>query len=138
MNILLINKKNRNITVPLKMFRIISVIIFKLKGWKVNIDPNLIKNNQQMVLIAAPHTSNWDAVYFIGAAFLGNLKTRFLIKKEWMRFPLNIIFKPIGGLAVNNKTQKASQPSMIIEEIVKLFNEKKKLIIAIAPEGTRS
>ncbi len=120
------------------MFRIISAIIFKLKGWKVNIDPNLIKNNQKMVLIGAPHTSNWDAIYFTGAAFLSKLKTRFLIKKEWMRFPLSLIFRPIGGLAVNNKAKKKSQPSRIIEGIVNLFNEKKKLIIAIAPEGTRS
>ena len=120
------------------MFRIISVIIFKLKGWKVNIDPNLIKNNQQMVLIAVPHTSNWDAIYFTGAAFLAKLKIHFMIKKEWMRFPFNLIFKPIGGLAVNNKMKKKSQPSKVIDEMVHLFNKNKKFIIAIAPEGTRS
>ena len=90
------------------MFRIICVIIFKLKGWRVNIDPQLIKKNKQLVLIGAPHTSNWDAVYFTGATFLRKLKTRFMIKKEWMRFPLNLIFRPIGGLAVNNKAKKTT------------------------------
>ena len=105
------NIKILNIYYPLRyvylcMFRIISVLIFKLKGWKVNIDPQLIKKNKQLVLIGVPHTSNWDAVYFTGATFLGKIKTRFLIKKEWMRFPLNLIFKPIGGLAVDNKAKK--------------------------------
>ena len=120
------------------MFRIISALIFKIKGWKVRIDPKLIKNNKQFVLLGIPHTSNWDAVYFTGAVFLGKIKTHFLIKKEWMRFPFNLIFKPIGGIGVNNKSKNGAKSSIVIEEIVQLFNEKKELIIAIAPEGTRS
>ena len=55
-----------------------------------------------------------------------------------MRFPFNLIFKPIGGIGVNNKSKNGSKSSIVIEEIVQLFNEKKELIIAIAPEGTRS
>ena len=113
------------------MFRIISVLIFKIKGWKVKIDPELIKNNKKFVLLGIPHTSNWDAVYFTGAIFLGKIKAHFLIKKEWMRFPFNLIFKPIGGIGVNNKPQNNGKPSIIIEEIVQLFNEKKELIIAM-------
>ena len=120
------------------MFRIISALIFKIKGWKVKIDPKLIKNNKQFVLLGIPHTSNWDAVYFTGAVFLRKIKTHFLIKKEWMRFPFNLIFKPIGGIGVNNKSKNGAKSSIVIEEIVQLFNEKKELIIAIAPEGTRS
>ena len=66
------------------MFRIISVIIFKLKGWKLNINSNLISKNKRLVLIGVPHTSNWDAIYFTGATYLAKLKIHFMIKKEWM------------------------------------------------------
>lgn len=45
------------------MFKWIFLQLFKLKGWKLNTD--VIHNYKQSVVIAAPHTSNWDGVLMV-------------------------------------------------------------------------
>jgi 1-acyl-sn-glycerol-3-phosphate acyltransferase len=71
------------------MFKQFVTLLFKLKGWKVdNRVPNDLK---RCVLIAAPHTSNWDFVYTIAAFNIMKLPIRFTIKKEWMKFPFGLL-----------------------------------------------
>lgn len=120
------------------MFRLFTVLFFKIKGWKLILDKENLIHHKKFILIGAPHTSNWDAIFFTAAATLSKLKPRFLIKKSWMKFPFSIIFKPLGGIGVDNKKSSNKKSSGIIEHMVNLFNHQKELIIAIAPEGTRS
>jgi len=62
-------------------------LLFKMGKFKVT--HYLPDNIKKCVIIAAPHTSNWDFIYAMGALKIMKLKLRFTIKKEWMRFPLN-------------------------------------------------
>ena len=120
------------------MFRIFTIVLFKLKGWKLAVDKNTVSQHKKFVLVAAPHTSNWDAIYFTAAATLTKLKPKFLIKNTWMKFPFNLVFKPIGGIGVDNKNFSRNKSFSTIDFMVNLFRQKKELIIMIAPEGTRS
>ena len=120
------------------MFRLFTLLLFKIKGWKLLVDKKTLHQHKKFILIGAPHTSNWDAIYFTAAATLTKLKPKFLIKKTWMKFPFNIIFKPIGGIGVDNKNISENKSSSTIDFMVKLFNQKRELIIMISPEGTRS
>jgi len=119
------------------MFKKLAILFFKWKGWKV--DNNLPDNLKRCVLIAAPHTSNWDFVYTIAAFGMYGLPIRFTIKKEWMRFPFSIITKPLGGIGIDrSNTAKTGERISYTTAMANLFKDNVELIIVITPEGTRS
>ena len=84
------------------------------------------------VFCVAPHTSNWDFV--IGIIFYKSIggTIRFLMKKEWFFFPMNLILNSLGGVPVD-RTKKTS----VTEQMVALFHSNENFQLAIAPEGTR-
>ena len=74
------------------------ILIFKLNGWKIvgTVPPEIKK----AVVIAAPHTSNWDFVYAVAIFKMLKLKIRYLIKRELNFFPLSILLKNTGAIPV--------------------------------------
>jgi 1-acyl-sn-glycerol-3-phosphate acyltransferase len=84
------------------------------------------------VICVAPHTSNLD--FTIGKLFYNAIgrKAKFLIKKEWFVFPLNIIFKSMGGIPIN-RSKSSSSTKQLAEE----FAKRETFHLAITPEGTR-
>ncbi len=118
------------------MIRKICLFIFKQTGWKVDYQlPNDIKKS---IIIAAPHTSNWDFWYMIAAFSIYKLKIRFTVKKEWMKFPFNIIMNPLGGIAIDRTPRLGGNRISFVDAMTNLFTKNKELIIVITPEGTRS
>ena len=103
----------------------------KILGWKI--DYNIPKEFNRCVLIAAPHTSNWDFLYCVLTFKILKIPYKFTIKKEWFRFPFNLIIKPLGGLAVDTKKKNNT-----VEIMTKLFDQNKNFTMAVTPEGTRS
>jgi 1-acyl-sn-glycerol-3-phosphate acyltransferase len=103
---------------------------FKQKGWKVEgtIPPEISK----CVVIAAPHTSNWDFVYALATYRILNLPINYLAKKELFKFPLKGILKSTGAIPV---IRSISQN--LVETIVDKFNEAEHLYLMIPAEGTR-
>ena len=111
--------------------------IFKLTHWTV--DDNLPPEITKCIIIAAPHTSNWDFWYTIASFAIYKLKIRFTVKKEWMRFPFSLLMKPLGGIAIDRKSRIAnSNRRSFVESMIGLFDENEELIIVITPEGSRS
>lgn len=113
------------------MKQIICRFIFsKILGWKAIVT---VPHFDKCITCAAPHTSNWDL--FLGKLFYGAIgrETGFLMKKEWFFFPLNIIWKFMGGIPVN-RGKKTSLVTATAEKI----KSTKKISIAVTPEGTRS
>ena len=66
------------------------IFLFKLNGWKIvgTVPPEIKK----AVVIAAPHTSNWDFVYALAAFKILGLPVKYLAKKELFKFPFKFIF----------------------------------------------
>ncbi len=94
------------------MFRILCRLLLRLSGWKL--DSNLPKDIHKSIVIAAPHTSNWDFWYMILSFGIYGLRIRFTVKKEWMRFPFNLIMKPLGGIAIDRSPRKdGNRPSLV-------------------------
>lgn len=111
--------------------------IFKVTGWTV--DENLPPEIKKCIIIAAPHTSNWDFWYTMAAFAIYRLKIRFTVKKEWMQFPFSLLMKPLGGIAIDRTPRTAgSDRKSFVEAMIDLFRENEELIIVITPEGTRS
>ncbi len=121
------------------MVRLIFRLIFKLNKWRV-IDTLDTKNNiKQCVMIAAPHTSNWDLVYAIAGLNILGVKTKFTIKKEWMRFPLNIAIGPMGGIGIDRRPKdKSGEKRKMVDVMAELYQKYNELNILVTPEGSRS
>jgi 1-acyl-sn-glycerol-3-phosphate acyltransferase len=121
------------------MFRLFSLLMFKLNNWQI--DPNSIPLDQykKFILVGAPHTSNWDVIYFLATIHHLKIKPRFLIKTEWMRFPFNLIFEPLGGLEIDRTPAQSKETKIsMVSIMIDLFKNNNELIITISPEGTRS
>jgi 1-acyl-sn-glycerol-3-phosphate acyltransferase len=112
--------------------------IVKILGWTINKDiPKEVFD--KCVIIAAPHTSNWDfplAIYSLAA--LG-VNLRYTIKKQWMKPPYGWFFRIMGGLEVDRSPKnKGEKPISLVDAIASLFDNHDKLAVMVQAEGTRS
>ncbi|MBK5721727.1 1-acyl-sn-glycerol-3-phosphate acyltransferase [Dysgonomonas sp. Marseille-P4677] len=106
-----------------------SKLILQLTGWKITGDTDL---PQKCVICVAPHTSNWDLPLGLVVYNALGRKASFLIKKEWFFFPMNILFKALGGIPVDR-----SRKTSLTEQIVEIYNARQDFQLAITPEATR-
>lgn len=113
-----------------------SQILRKIGRFGINISGWTIKGNvpdeERIVLIAAPHTSNWDFVLAMLAIFGLNIKLRWLGKHSIFKPGFKNFFEWLGGIPVYR-----DNPSTLIESIVDIVKKEKSIVIAMTPEGTR-
>jgi len=102
----------------------------KLLGWKITGD---IPNEPKMICAVAPHTSNWDFVVGIAAMLALNLKISFLGKDAIFIWPFGALLKKLGGIPVNRRKSHG-----VVGQLVSVFERQPQLLLALAPEGTRS
>jgi 1-acyl-sn-glycerol-3-phosphate acyltransferase len=88
---------------------------------------------KKYVVIAAPHTSNWDFLLGILFAKASNLQVTWLGKHSIFRWPFGWFFRALGGTPVHRNKGRN-----YIDQMTDLFNRSEHLILALAPEGTRS
>jgi len=118
------------------MIRQICTIIFKISGWRFN---NQIPDElRSFVFLGAPHTSNFDFIPAMAVSKLMNRQAHFVIKHTWMKFPMNLFFKPIGGVSVDRRLLADGKSANNTDLMASLFNGKSEFVLMIAPEGTRS
>ena len=112
------------------MQSICKFILFNILGWKVPYDfPSHI---DKYIIIAAPHTSNWDFPIAVLSKFAKGKDINFIGKHTLFKPPFGFIFRALGGTPVNRSKSKN-----MVQSIIDIFNEKDKFIFAISPEGTR-
>ncbi len=87
----------------------------------------------RLVVSVAPHTSNWDFVIGMGVMFALDLRIKFLAKHTLFRPPMGAIFRWMGGIPVDRSSSHG-----VVGDAVHAFESNDKLLLAIAPEGTRS
>ena len=100
-----------------------------MSGWSIK---GKIPDEERIVLIAAPHTSNWDFILAMLAIFGLNINLRWLGKHSIFKPGFKIFFEWLGGIPVYR-----DDPSSLIENVVNIVNEEKSIVIAMTPEGTR-
>ncbi len=101
----------------------------KLTGWKIEGD---IPNVSQIVVIAAPHTSNWDFVIGMFVIFALGIRLFWMGKHTLFNSPLAPLMRWLGGLPVNRKASRGA-----VKQVAYEFQKRAQFILAIAPEGTR-
>ena len=102
---------------------------FRRQGWSVE---GKAAEPRKFIVIAAPHTSNWDFLYFIGAAESLNLKLSFMGKESLFRWPFGRLMREMGGIPVDR-----SKSGNYVEQMVAEFARRAEFMLTIAPEGTR-
>lgn len=119
------------------MGKLLATLIFKLSGW--TLDDHLKADFSRCVMIASPHTSNWDFIYARAAFWLMDIPIRYTVKKEWMRPPFGWIFGPLGAIGIDRSPKKPGEPRQsMTEAMIDLFESNEKLVVMVTPEGTRS
>lgn len=119
------------------MGKLLAKLIFKIFGW--TLDDHLKADFRKCVMIAAPHTSNWDLVFARSAFSLMNIPIRYTVKDDWMRFPFNLIFGPLGAIGIDRSPKKPGDPRpSMTESMIDLFNGRNELVVMVTPEGTRA
>ncbi len=101
-----------------------------LLGWRALIEFPKVDN---YVVIAAPHTSNWDFPLGIVAAKAIGLKVHWLGKHTIFKWPFGWFFRAIGGTPVHR-----NGGLNYIQQMAELFALPEPMVLALAPEGTRS
>ena len=114
----------------LAMRQLLSFIYFKCLGWKTDIS---VPKCNACVMCVAPHTSNRDFFYAMLFDRSQGGHAHFLMKKFWFFWPLGILLRKWGGIAVDRSHRKH-----MTEELASMFKTNDNFRIAITPEGTRS
>jgi 1-acyl-sn-glycerol-3-phosphate acyltransferase len=114
------------------LLRSLSVAFLRLTGWKV--EGQLPEGCTKSVLIAAPHTSNWDLPYTLMVAFALRLHIYWMGKEQIFRFPFRGLMMWLGGIPVHR--EKASNLVAASVEAIRAADGPLQLVVP--PEGTRS
>ena len=109
---------------------LIGRLVFKLIGWKL--EGNL-PNRSKLVLVALPHSSNFDFILALSVIWGWGLKLNYMGKHTLFKFPHGFFFRAVGGIPVDRRS-----PQGLIEKMTSEFNARSSLMLGIAPEGTRN
>jgi 1-acyl-sn-glycerol-3-phosphate acyltransferase len=123
-------QKARTPTLLSRIVRRIILAIWYARGWKI--DSPLPKHIKKYVLAGAPHTTNWDFVFFTGATHEEGVKPNFMGKHTLFTGMMRNFMLDMGGIPVD-RTAKANATEQVAAE----FAARDELALVIACEGTR-
>jgi 1-acyl-sn-glycerol-3-phosphate acyltransferase len=111
------------------MLRGFARLLLRLGGWTaVGEMPDMPK----AVIIAAPHTSNWDGIWALIYKVAIGAEIHFFAKKSLFWFPLSTLLRSLGGIALDRKRAGSA-----VQQAIDMFNEQESFYFGLAPEGTR-
>lgn len=113
------------------LLRWISIVVLKLAGWKsVGESPADLK---KCVMIAAPHTSNWDLPFMLMIAFVLRKKIYWMGKEQIFKFPFKGLMMWMGGIPVDR-----SKSNNVVQASVDAITNAEQMYLIVPPEGTRA
>jgi 1-acyl-sn-glycerol-3-phosphate acyltransferase len=87
----------------------------------------------RFVLIAAPHTSNWDLVYLLALAEVYDIRISWMGKHQIFRPPFGGLFRALGGIPIR-RHERADRVGAMARE----FAERESFALVVPAEATRS
>ncbi len=113
------------------LLRPLFMLITKMVGWKVVGEK---PEHKKCVLIAVPHTSNWDFPVMMVMAFVLRMDVHWMGKHTlFPRGPLGAIMRWFGGISIDRRKSNNT-----VEQVVSEYRSREELMVVIPPEGTRS
>ena len=114
------------------LLRWLSIGFLKLTGWQVV--GALPAEAAKSVLIAAPHTSNWDLPYTLMVAFALRLNVYWIGKSSLFRPPFRGVMMWLGGIPVD----RSQSNNLVAASSAAIVRAEGALQLIVPPEGTRS
>lgn len=112
-----------------KLRRLLGRATVAALGWKIEGEA---PRDAKCVVIAAPHTSNWDGFYMLAIAWAMGMRINWMGKHTLFTGLRGPILKALGGVPVDRRASND-----VVEQMVDRFREADTLVLAIPPEGTR-
>jgi 1-acyl-sn-glycerol-3-phosphate acyltransferase len=103
--------------------------VLRLGGWTI---AGEFPDIPRLVLIAAPHSSGWDAVWGLAAKLAMGVDITFMAKAELFRGPLGWLLRALGGQPIDRARAHGS-----VEQAASRIRGSEKMYFVLAPEGTR-
>lgn len=107
-------------------------LAYKLLAWRGWVFDGVVPPLSKMIVLGAPHTSNWDFIVFLAALHHYEIRVRYLGKHTLFRGPFKHFFEATGGIPVDR-----SRPQGVVTKVAESFEAVDSMILVIAPEGTR-
>jgi 1-acyl-sn-glycerol-3-phosphate acyltransferase len=104
--------------------------LFRLFGWQIR---GALPNLPKIVIIGAPHTSNWDFPLTMTLIFYLGVRFSWMAKKEFFVAPVAGLWRWLGGVPIDRQAANG-----VVGQMVEAIQQRAKIVVAIAPEGTRS
>ena len=114
------------------VLRALSLGFLRATGWKL--DGQLPADQPKCVLIAAPHTSNWDLPYTLMVAFALRLNMYWMGKQQLFRGPWGPVMRWLGGIAVD----RSQSTNLVSASAAAIRAADGAMCLVVPPEGTRS
>ena len=105
-------------------------VYLRLTGWRVQ---GRFPDAAKAVVIAAPHTSNWDMPLMLAIAWVLDIHPAWLGKRELFRWPFGWMMRRLGGVPVDRTVHQN-----LVQQAVARFETVDRLHLVIPPSGTRS
>lgn len=105
------------------------IALYRWKGWRIEGQRPL---HAKFVIVGAPHTTNWDFVFFIGATHELGIRPSFMGKHTLFRWPMTRFMLDMGGVPVDRRRR-----ANYVDQVADAFARADELALVVAPEGTR-
>ena len=114
------------------VLRGLSLAFLRATGW--TLQGALPAGQPKCVLIAAPHTSNWDLPYTLMVAFALRIDIYWMGKRSLFRWPFGALMRWLGGIAVD----RSRSSNLVAASAQALRDADGRIALVVPPEGTRS
>ncbi|WP_108789944.1 1-acyl-sn-glycerol-3-phosphate acyltransferase [Erythrobacter sp. Alg231-14] len=125
------HNETRNVSLLSRIVNRIILFLYKWRGWKIK--ERFPVGVKKCIIAGAPHTSNWDFVFFAGATHEENVQPNFMGKHTLFQGIMRNFMLDMGGIAVDR-----SKKGGTIEQLRDEFDARDELNLVIACEGTRN
>ena len=112
------------------MIKLLARCFLGLTGWAAE---GGRPRERRFVLIAAPHTSNWDLPYLLALAAIFDMKISWMGKHVLFRPPLGWLMRRVGGIPIVRHRR-----GNMVSQMARAFEESESLALVVPAEGTRS
>jgi 1-acyl-sn-glycerol-3-phosphate acyltransferase len=117
-------------TLSSRLVKALLLALYRWKGWALSGETSAPK---RCIILGAPHTSNWDFVFFLGTTHTLGITPSFMGKHSLFKWPMRRFMFDMGGISVNRSAKDANY----VEQVVAEYGRREELALVIAPEGTR-